>query len=137
MSYGRRSLIRRIIFQLMVLTVLLRDIESCDPAKPFENTIFEKEFSPSREVASIADNIDVVISSFPQQGNSSTRILKINKFVFLSEESYHSNSVNAKYVQELAGRDYTKLTCSKKTGVGLFMRGIFIYLHEVKHVLLS
>jgi len=44
--------------------------------------------------------------------------------VFLSEETLQrSHGDYSKYIQELTRREYSKVACPKKSGVGLFMRG--------------
>jgi len=104
-----------------------RDVESCDPMKPFENTIYQKEFSASREIASIVSNIDTVIKNFfktdIEAAKSSAYACK--KMVFYSDEVVESNAEYQKYVKELQRHEYEKMACAKKTGVVLLMRGDF------------
>ncbi len=63
-------------------------------------------------------------SSSSTAAAATTSKYKSHKLVFLSEETLQrSHSDYSKYIQELTRRDYCKVACPKKSGVGLFMRG--------------
>ena len=63
-------------------------------------------------------------SSSSTSAAAATSKYKSHKLVFLSEETLQrSHSDYSKYIQELTRRDYCKVACPKKSGVGLFMRG--------------
>ena len=63
-------------------------------------------------------------SSSTAAAAAATSKYKSHKLVFLSEETLQrSHSDYSKYIQELTRRDYCKVACPKKSGVGLFMRG--------------
>ena len=63
-------------------------------------------------------------SSSAAAAAATTSKYKSHKLVFLSEETLQrSHSDYSKYIQELTRRDYCKVACPKKSGVGLFMRG--------------
>lgn len=95
--------------------------------KPFENTIYQKEFSAPREIASIASNIDAVISNFFKPESEAVKSVPYvcKKMLFYSDEVVETNADYQKYVKELLRRDYEKMSCAKKTGVVLLMRGNF------------
>ena len=100
-----------------------RDIDGCDPMTPFKNTIYESEFSATREISSITGNIDSIVKNYIQSEYSSQQdTYRYSKFIFYSDEAMRRNHNIEDYVKEAQKKDYKKVSCLKANSLGTLLR---------------